>query len=85
VRAIDRSRAESRAIARTLLAARPSPTRPASGRTHQLSGGQLQRAMIALALAATPTVIADSRPPPRPETQARILTLLRRLSDGGRA
>ncbi len=83
------SRSEARAIARRLLeeTALDGSAAAAASFPHQLSGGQLQRAMIALALAGDPALLIADEPTTALdlETQARILDLLRRLSEEGRA
>ena len=50
---------------------------------HQLSGGQAQRAMIAVALAGRPSLIVADEPTTGLDlvTQAHVLALFRRLSD----
>jgi oligopeptide/dipeptide ABC transporter ATP-binding protein len=50
---------------------------------HQLSGGQAQRAMIAVALAGRPSLIVADEPTTGLDlvTQAQVLDLFRRLSD----
>lgn len=65
----------------------PDPVRTARSRPHELSGGMRQRALIASALAAEPTVlVADEATTALDATvQARILDLLRSIADAGTA
>lgn len=82
-------RAARGARVRELLAdvAIPDPERRARQRPHELSGGLRQRALIASALAAAPTVLVADEPTTALDAtvQARVLTLLRRIADDGTA
>ncbi|MSS46646.1 ABC transporter ATP-binding protein [Cutibacterium sp. WCA-380-WT-3A] len=84
-----RSRSRIRARVHELLGrvGLPDVERIAGSYPHQLSGGQLQRACVALALACNPKVIIADEPTTALDVtvQAGILDLLRQLTDEGMA
>ena len=76
-------RKEARERGHDLLAmvAIPAPAQRLSNYPHELSGGMLQRAMIAMALASRPSVLLADEPTTALDTtvQIQILLLLRKL------
>lgn len=83
------TRAERAERVRELLVdvAMPDPERRARQRSHELSGGLRQRALIASALSADPAVLIADEPTTALDAtvQARVLALLRRIADAGTA
>jgi peptide/nickel transport system ATP-binding protein len=77
------SKSEARAESVRLLTevGIPAPDRRVDDYPHQLSGGMLQRAMIAMALACNPKVLIADEPTTALDVtiQAQILELLRRI------
>ncbi|UVK49936.1 ABC transporter ATP-binding protein (plasmid) [Mesorhizobium sp. AR02] len=79
------SRTEAHSIALTELKAVriPDPELALGKYPHQLSGGQIQRALIGLALACQPRLLIADEPTTALDVtiQAQIVSLLRRLAD----
>ncbi len=78
---LDRAGVSARVDELLRAAGLPDPTRIRKAYPHELSGGQLQRAMIAMALAGDPVALFADEPTTALDVtvQAGILDLLRRL------
>ncbi len=78
---VDRQEARRRAIDVLTQVAMPNPERIVDNYPHELSGGMRQRAMIAMALSCTPTMLIADEPTTALDvtTEAQILDLMREL------
>jgi len=80
---ITRARARKRSIELLARVGIPRPERRVDDYPHQYSGGMLQRAMIAMAVALNPRILVADEPTTALDVtvQAQILRLLRQLQD----
>jgi oligopeptide/dipeptide ABC transporter ATP-binding protein len=80
---VDRTRARTRAIEMLARVGMPRPQQVVDSYPHQISGGQRQRAMIAMALSCNPSLLIADEPTTALDvtTQAQILDLMRHLQD----
>ena len=80
---VGRKQAWGQAVELLRLVALPDPEAQARAYPHELSGGMKQRAMLAIALACSPTLVIADEPTTALDVtiQAQILALLRRLRE----
>jgi peptide/nickel transport system ATP-binding protein len=78
---VDQAEARRRAIDILVRVNMPNPERIVDNYPHELSGGMRQRAMIAMALSCTPTMLIADEPTTALDvtTEAQILDLMREL------
>ena len=78
---VDKKQAWDRAVELLGLVGIPDPARKAKAYPHEMSGGQAQRVMIAMALALNPQVLIADEPTTALDVtiQAQILDLMREL------
>lgn len=82
-RGLDQKEARAGAIEMLDLVRIPAPAKRVDDYPHQLSGGMRQRAMIAMALACSPSLLIADEPTTALDVtiQAQILTLIRQLQE----
>jgi peptide/nickel transport system ATP-binding protein len=80
---VDSREARRRAIEMLSLVGMPQPERTVDSYPHQLSGGMMQRAMIATALSCRPSLLIADEPTTALDvtTEAQILQLMRSLQE----